>query len=104
MGYLAARRAHEIGVRMALGARARDVVLLVIKQAMVPVALGIALGLVAALAGSELLSSQLFGIRPTDPWTFLGVSAILALVALVASYLPARRTARVDPKRALYQA
>jgi predicted permease len=104
MGYLAARRAHEIGVRMALGARARDVVLLVVKQAMVPVALGIALGLVAALAGSELLSSQLFGIRPTDPWTFLGVSAILALVALVASYLPARRTARVDPKRALYQA
>jgi predicted permease len=104
MGYLAMLRAHEIGVRMALGARAGDVVLLVVKQAMMPVALGIALGLVAAIAGSGLLSSQLFGIRATDPWTFLGVSAVLALVALFASYLPARRTARVDPKRALYHA
>jgi predicted permease len=104
MGYLAALRAHEIGVRMALGARAGDVVLLVVRQAMIPVALGIGLGLVAAMGGAGLLSSQLFGIRPNDPWTFFGVAALLALVALFASYLPARRTARVDPKRALYQA
>jgi ABC-type antimicrobial peptide transport system permease subunit len=104
MGYLAVLRAHEIGVRMALGARAEDVVLLVVKQAMVPVALGIALGLVAAAAGAELLESQLFGIRATDPWTYLAVGVLLAIVALFASYVPARRTARVDPKQALYQA
>jgi len=104
IGYLAARRGHEIGVRMALGARARDVVALVVKQAMVPVAAGMALGLLGALAGAGLLESQLFGIRANDPWTFLAVAALLAGVALAASYIPARRIARVDPKESLYQA
>ena len=104
MGYLASRRAHEIGVRMALGARAQDVVALVVKQAMIPVAAGIALGVMGALAGAGLLSSQLFGIRPNDPWTFLAVAALLGVVALAASYIPARRISRVDPKESLYQA
>lgn len=104
IGYLVSRRAHEIGVRMALGARARDVVLLVVKQAMIPVGAGMALGLVGTLAGAGLLESQLFGIRANDPWTFLAVASLLAAVALAASYLPARRIARVDPKESLYQA
>jgi predicted permease len=104
MGYLASLRAHEIGVRMALGAAARDVILLVVRQAMIPVAAGMALGLVVAIFGAGLLSSQLFGIRPNDPWTFLAVAALLAIVALAASYIPARRISRVDPKASLYQA
>jgi predicted permease len=104
IGYLASRRAHEIGVRMALGARSQDVVALVVKQAMLPVVVGMTLGAVAALAGAGLLSSQLFGIQPNDPWTFLTVAALLILVALAASYIPARRISRVDPKESLYQA
>ncbi len=103
IGYLATRRAHEIGVRMALGARGLDVVLLVVKQAMIPVAFGIALGLLAALAGGAALESQLFGIRANDPWTLLVVAAVLSFVALAASYVPARRISRVDPKESLYQ-
>jgi predicted permease len=104
IGYLASVRTHEIGVRMALGAAARDVIVLVVRQAMVPVGVGIALGLACALLGAGLLASQLFGIRPNDPWTFLSVSLLLGAVALVASYIPARRIARVDPKESLYQA
>ncbi len=104
IGYLASRRAHEIGVRMALGARSQDVVALVVKQAMAPVAVGLALGNLVALAGAGLLSSLLFGIRPNDPWTFLTVAALLSVVALAASYIPARRISRVDPKTSLYQA
>jgi predicted permease len=103
IGYLASRRAHEIGVRMALGARAQDVVALVVKQAMIPVAIGLALGVVLALAGAGFLSSLLFGVRANDPWTFLTVVALLSAVALLASYLPARRIARVDPRESLYQ-
>jgi ABC-type antimicrobial peptide transport system permease subunit len=104
IGYLASRRAHEIGVRMALGARAQDVVALVVKQAMIPVAVGMALGVFGALSGAGILSSQLFGIRANDPWTFLAVAAVLAVVSLAASYIPARRISRVDPKESLYQA
>jgi predicted permease len=104
IGYLASRRSHEIGVRMALGARAQDVVLLVVKQAMIPIAVGMGLGVMGALAGAGLLSSQLFGIRANDPWTFLAVAALLGVVALAASYIPARRISRVDPKASLYQA
>jgi len=103
IGYVASLRAHEIGVRMALGAGARDVVLLIVRQAMAPVGMGMALGLALSLASSGLLSSQLFAIRPNDPWTLLGVGALLGLVALTASYIPARRLARVDPKESLYR-
>ncbi len=103
IGYLATRRAHEIGVRIALGARGLDVVLLVVTQAMIPVALGIGLGLLGALAGGAALESQLFGIPANDPWTLFVVAAILSVVALAASYVPARRISRVDPKESLYQ-
>jgi putative ABC transport system permease protein len=102
IGYVVARRAHEIGVRMALGARSGDVVSLVVLQAMRPVLVGMGVGLVAALASAGLLESQLFGVDATDPWTFLSVACLLAVVAFVASYIPARRVARVDPKRALF--
>jgi putative ABC transport system permease protein len=102
IGYVVARRAHEIGVRMALGARSGDVISLIVRQAMRPVLVGMAVGLAAALAGAGVLESQLFGIRATDPWTFLSVACVLAVVAFIASYLPARRVARVDPKRALF--
>jgi ABC-type antimicrobial peptide transport system permease subunit len=70
---------------------------------MIPVALGMALGLAGALLGAGLLESQLFGVRRNDPWTFLAVAALMVLVALAASYIPARRIARVDPKESLYQ-
>jgi ABC-type antimicrobial peptide transport system permease subunit len=93
-----------MGVRLALGAGAGDVVRLVVRQAAIPVGAGMALGLVFALLGGGLLESELFEVRPHDPWTFLAVAAILGGVALAASYIPARRIARLDPKESLYQA
>jgi predicted lysophospholipase L1 biosynthesis ABC-type transport system permease subunit len=104
ISYLAMLRAHEMGVRLALGAGAGDVVRLVVRQAAIPVGAGMALGLVFALLGGGLLESELFGVRPHDPWTFLAVAAILGGVALAASYIPARRIARLDPRESLYQA
>jgi ABC-type antimicrobial peptide transport system permease subunit len=79
-----------------------DVVSLVVRQAMLPVFIGMAVGLALSLAAARLLESQLFGVRPTDSWTLVGVTALLTVVALVASYLPARRVSRVDPKEALF--
>ncbi len=101
LSYAVAQRTREIGIRMALGAEARTVLALVIRQAMILAAIGIAAGLAAALALSETLQNMLFGIRPRDPVTFAAVAALLAAVALVASYLPARRATRVDPIVAL---
>jgi putative ABC transport system permease protein len=103
MGYLVVSRTHEIGVRLALGARPGDVVAMVVRQAMAPVAVGMTLGLVLSVALGGFLESQLFGITPTDPWTFASVASLLAVVGLGASYLPARRIARLDPRLALYQ-
>ena len=101
MAYSVSQRTHEIGVRMALGARAADVVLLVQRRALALVAAGLAIGLVAAAALSRAMSSVLFGLSAGDPATFAAVPVILAAVALVAGYLPARRAARVDPLVAL---
>jgi len=101
MGYDVARRTHEIGIRMALGAGANRVVRLVLRQTLLWVALGVALGLGAALATTRLVESLLFGLKPNDPLT-IGIAALLLLaVAGVAGYLPARRAARVDPLVAL---
>jgi predicted permease len=101
MGYDVARRTHEIGIRMALGASANRVVRLVLRQTLLWVALGVALGLGAALATTRLVESLLFGLKPNDPLT-IGMAALLLLaVAGVAGYLPARRAARVDPLIAL---
>jgi len=95
------QRTREFGVRLALGAERRDVVRLVIGQAGVLTAVGVGLGLMGAVTGGRILSSLLFEVRPADPTTLVVVAAGIALVALVTSYLPARRAARVEPAEAL---
>src|SRR5271157_74243 len=101
VSYSAGRRRHEIGIRMALGAQRVTIFRLVIGQAVLLVGLGIALGVVAALGVSRLLVSFLVGVSSYDPLTFMGVSAMLMAVALLACYLPARRATKVDPMAAL---
>ena len=101
MAYSVSQKTHEIGVRMALGARPIDVVLLVQRRALVLIAAGLAIGLVSAAALSRAMSSVLFELSAGDPATFATVPVILAAVALVAGYLPARRATRVDPLVAL---
>jgi putative ABC transport system permease protein len=96
-----AQRTHEVGVRMAMGANSRDVVGLLLRQSMKPVVAGMALGIVASAGTSRLLSALLFGIGALDPLAFCGVSLFLGLVALSASYIPARRATKVDPMVAL---
>ena len=101
LSYAVAQRTREIGIRMALGARERSVVTMVVRQAMYLVVAGVAIGTVAALLVSRTLSTMLFAVTATDPATFAGVAALLIAVALFASYLPARRATRVDPIVAL---
>jgi putative ABC transport system permease protein len=101
MAYSVAQRGREIGIRMALGAQARDVRALVVGQALRMGAAGLAVGLVGALLATRVLESLLFGISASDPITFAAVSAALITVLVVAAYLPARRATRVDPMVAL---
>ncbi len=103
VSYVVAQRTHEIGVRMSLGARPRDVMQLVAKDALVLVGSGVAVGLLGAFAFGRLLGHELadIGIRSYDPITFLGVSLLLMAAALLACYLPARRATKVDPMVAL---
>jgi putative ABC transport system permease protein len=101
MSYAVARRTHEMGVRMALGARSMHVVRLVLGQGMQTIAAGIAIGLVGSFAATRLIRTQLFGVGPNDPVTFVWVPIALAAVAMLACYLPARRASRVDPVVAL---
>ena len=100
MSYSVTQRTQEIGVRMALGAGRREVVWLVVRQAMLLTVTGVAVGLLAASARTRLLTSLLFEVSATDPAAFLAISLFLAAVALLA-YLPARRATRVDPMVAL---
>ncbi len=103
MSFMVAGRTREIGVRMALGARRTDVLGMVLRQSLVPIAAGLAIGLVAAMALTRLMTSLLYGVTPTDPIVFGAVAAGLATVAIAASLIPARRAATVDPLVALRQ-
>ena len=103
LAYVTSRRVPEFGVRMALGAGAADVMGLVFRQSLGMIAVGAALGLAGALAAARVLARLVAGIRPADPFTVAGMLLVLASAALFASFLPARRAARVDPIRALRQ-
>ncbi|HEY7697729.1 MAG TPA: FtsX-like permease family protein, partial [Vicinamibacteria bacterium] len=101
ISYSVSQRTREIGVRMALGAARRDVNRLVLSEGLPLILAGLALGLLAAFGLTRLMSSLLFGVSPIDPITFASVAATLAAIALVASYLPARRASGLDPTEAL---
>jgi len=101
LSYMVGQRSKEIGVRMALGAQKFDVLRMVLKDGARMTLFGIGLGLVGALALTRLMRTMLYGIRPTDPLTFISVAALLAAIAMLACYVPARRAMKVDPMEAL---
>ena len=103
VAYTVGQRANEIGLRMALGARTSDVLRLILWQGTAMTGIGLAVGLIAAVAATRVVGSMLFEVKASDPATYIGVAAILGVVSLAASYIPARRAARVDPASALRQ-
>ena len=101
MALSVSQRTHEIGVRMAIGARPAEIVLMILRQGMGLAIVGVVLGLLGAYGLTHTMKSLLFGVAPDDPSTFAAVAGVLAFVALVACYIPARRAAQVDPLRSL---
>jgi putative ABC transport system permease protein len=101
MTYSVAQRTREIGIRMALGASPHKILALIGGRAAILISVGMLLGLAGSLALSRLIAAQLWGIQPTDPATFTGVSLLLITIALLACFVPARRAIRVDPTEAL---
>ena len=101
LSYAVARRANEIGIRMALGARRVDVIWLVLREALALVGAGVVIGLLASLAATQTAWTFLFGLEPNDPPTIAAATLLLIAVAALAGYLPARKAARVDPMAAL---
>jgi putative ABC transport system permease protein len=101
LSYHVAQRTREIGVRMALGASAFDVLRMVVGEGLMLVLAGAAVGVAGALASTRLLKSLLFEVKPGDPWTMVAAIVTLVAVGALASYVPARRATRVDPMEAL---
>jgi predicted permease len=101
MAYSVTRKTHEIGIRLALGAKPRDVLRMVLSKGLQLTFVGVVIGIVAALSAMRFISTMIYGVTPTDPMTFAGVAVFLVLVALLACYIPARRATRVDPLVAL---
>jgi putative ABC transport system permease protein len=101
ISYIVAQRRGEVGVRMALGAQVSEVTLMVLRQSVTLAAVGVGVGVLAAIGTTRFLSALLFGVNPSDPATLVAVPALLLAVAAAASYLPARRAAHVDPVEAL---
>jgi putative ABC transport system permease protein len=101
IGYEVTERTHEIGIRMALGARTDSVRRFAMKHGLTPAFIGVVVGVIGALAATRLAASMLYGVAPRDPLTFVGVVTLLVLIALGAAWLPARRATRVDPMIAL---
>jgi ABC-type antimicrobial peptide transport system permease subunit len=97
MAYLVNQGNRELGIRIALGASQRNIVSLVVRQGMALAFSGVVIGLTAAFLLTRLIRSLLFGVETTDPITFAGISLLLAMIALLASYIPAQRAARIDP-------
>jgi ABC-type antimicrobial peptide transport system permease subunit len=101
ISYLVEMRRNEIGIRMALGAGRRNIVALILRQTLVMLVVGIAVGLILSFAASRSVASLIFGLAPTDPLTLAGAALFLITVALLASYIPARRASRIEPMIAL---
>jgi ABC-type antimicrobial peptide transport system permease subunit len=99
--YTVTRRTNEIGIRMALGAQRGHVLWLIMRQTLLLVLIGTAIGVPAALAAGRLIASMLYGLTPTDPVTLIVATGVLAIVAAFAGYIPARRATKIDPMEAL---
>jgi ABC-type antimicrobial peptide transport system permease subunit len=101
MSYVTAQRTHEIGIRVALGARTSDVLTLVLRQGLMLISVGVIAGLVGAFALTRVMTGMLFEVSPSDPLTFIVIALLLTGVSLLACYIPARRATEVDPMTAL---